>query len=56
MTVGDGTATIQVSLNSGTYTITSEGKQGNFRRKVEVTGVYQNYTITFSPMKEVYYN
>ena len=54
MTIGDGTATIQVSSNSGTFTITSKGQSGNFIKKVQVTGAYQNYVITFSPIKEIY--
>ncbi len=54
MTIGDGTATIQVSSNSATFTITSTGQSGNFIKKVQVTGTYQNYVITFSPIKEIY--
>ena len=54
MTIGDGNATIQVSSNSGTFTITSKGQSGNFIKKVQVTGVYQNYVITFSQIKEIY--
>jgi hypothetical protein len=54
MTIGDGTATIQVSSNSGTFTIISTGQSGNFIKKVQVTGAYQNYIINFSPIKEIY--
>ena len=54
MTIGDGTATIQVSSNNGTFTITSTGQSGNFIKKVQVTGTYQNYVINFSPIKEIY--
>jgi hypothetical protein len=54
MTIGDGTATIQVSSNSGTFTITSKGQSGNFIKKVQVIGTYQNYVITFSQIKEIY--
>jgi len=53
MTIGDGTATIQVSSNSGTFTINSTGQSGNFIKKVQVTGIYQDYKITFSPIKEI---
>jgi hypothetical protein len=53
MTIGDGTATIQVSSNSGTFTITSTGQSGNFIKKVQVTGTYQNYIINFSPIHEL---
>lgn len=53
MTIGNGTATIQVSSNSGTFTITSTGQSGNFIKKVQVTGTYQNYAITFSPIHEL---
>lgn len=52
--IGDGTATIQVSSSSGTFTIISTGQAGNFKRKAQVTADYQNYILTFSPMKEIY--
>lgn len=54
MTISDGTATIQVSSNSAIFTIISTGQSGNFIKKVQVTGIYQNYGITFSPIKEIY--
>lgn len=54
ITVGEGTATIQVSSSSGTFTIISTGQTGNFKRKAQVTARYQNYVLTFSPIKEVY--
>ena len=54
VTVGEGTATIQVSSSSGTFTIISTGQAGNFKRKAQVTAAYQNYVLTFSPIKEVY--
>lgn len=54
MTIGDGTVTINVSSNSGTFTITSEGKLGNFIRKIQATGTYSNYIFNFSQLKEVY--
>lgn len=54
VTIGEGTATIQVSSNSGTFTIISTGQTGNFKRKAQITATYQNYVLTFSPIKEVY--
>lgn len=54
MTIGDGTATIEVNSSNGTITITSTGQSGNFIKKVQVTGTYQNYQFTFSPIKEIY--
>lgn len=54
ITVGEGTADILVSSAGGTFTIISEGNAGNFQRKVQITAAYQNYVLTFSPVKEVY--
>lgn len=54
VTIGEGIATIQVSSSSGTITIISTGQTGNFKRKVQVIGTYQNYVLTFSQIKEVY--
>lgn len=54
VTIGEGTATIQVSSSSGTFTIISTGQAGNFKRKAQVVAAYQNYVLTFSPIKEVY--
>ncbi len=54
VTIGEGTATIQVSSNSGIFTIISTGQTGNFKRKAQLTATYQNYVLTFSPIKEVY--
>lgn len=54
LTIGDGTVSIQVSSNSGTFTVISTGQIGNFRRKAQVTATYQNYVLTFSQTKEVY--
>lgn len=52
--IGEGTATILVSSSSGTFTISSVGQIGNFKRKAEVTAVYEDYILTFSSIKEVY--
>jgi type II secretory pathway component PulK len=54
ITIGDGKATIQVNLAGGTYTIISTGETGNFKRKAQVIATYQNYVLTFSPVKEIY--
>lgn len=54
LNVGDGTATIQVSSNSGVFTVVSTGRVNNFSRRVQVTGAYQNYVLTFSKMMEVF--
>ena len=47
LTVGSGTATITVS-GSSVKTITSEGKDGNFIRKIQVVGTFVNNTFTVS--------
>lgn len=54
VTIGEGTATILVSSGSGTFTIISTGQVGNFKRKAQVDATYQNYVLTFSPIKEIY--
>ena len=54
VTIGEGTATIQVNSDSGTFTIISTGQAGNFKRKAQVTATYSNYVLTFSTIKEVY--
>jgi len=54
LTVGEGTAVIQVSSASGTFTVTSRGQSNNIIRKVQVTGSYQNNVLIFTPIKEVY--
>lgn len=54
LTIGQGKVDIQVVDNSGTYTITSTGYNGNFKRIVQFTATYQNYALTFSPIKEIY--
>ena len=47
LTVGGGTAQITVE-GSSVKTITSEGKDGNFIRKVQVVGTFVNNTFTVS--------
>jgi len=47
LTVGGGTAKITVE-GSSVKTITSEGKDGNFIRKVQVVGTFVNNTFTVS--------
>ena len=47
LTVGGGTAKITVS-GSSVKTITSEGKDGNFIRKIQVVGTFVNNTFTVS--------
>ena len=47
LTVGSGTATITVS-GSSVKTITAEGKDGNFIRKIQVVGTFVNNTFTVS--------
>ncbi len=49
--VGDGTATITVS-GSGTKTIVSEGMNGSFKRKVQVTVTYASNTFTVTAWNE----
>lgn len=50
--IGDGTATITAS-GTTTKTIISEGKIGNLRRKIEVTGTYNNTVFAISSWSEV---
>ena len=53
--VGDGTATITVTNNGGgSYTIISEGKVGNFVRKIQVDETYSNNLFTETGRREVY--
>ena len=53
--VGDGTATITVTNNGGgSYTIISEGKVGNFVRKIQVDETYSNNLFTETARREVY--
>ena len=47
ITIGSGTATITVS-GSSVKTITSEGKDGNFIRKIQVVGTFVNNTFAVS--------
>lgn len=47
LTVAGGTATITVS-GSSIKTIISEGKDGNFIRKIQVVGTYVNNTFAMS--------
>jgi len=47
LNVGSGTATITVS-GSSVKTITAEGKDGNFIRKIQVVGTFVNNTFTVS--------
>ena len=47
LTVGGGTAKITVE-GSSVKTITSEGKDGNFIRKIQVVGTFVNNTFTVS--------
>src|SRR3989344_2377639 len=45
ITIGSGTVTINVS-GSSVKTITAEGKDGNFIRKIQVVGTFVNNTFT----------
>ena len=45
LSIGSGTATINVE-GSSVKTITSEGKDGNFIRKIQVVGTFVNNTFT----------
>lgn len=54
LTVGNGTAVIQVTHNSTAYTITSTGTVGNFVRKIEADGTYSNNQFIETSRKEVY--
>ena len=47
ITIGSGTATITVG-GSSVKTITAEGKDGNFIRKIQVVGTFVNNTFTVS--------
>lgn len=50
--IGDGTATVTVT-GSGTQTITSIGRIGNFERTVQVVVVRNNGVLTVSSWKEM---
>lgn len=54
ITIGGGSASVEVSSDSGTFTIISTGQIGNFKRKAQTIGAYQNYVLTFSSIKEIY--
>ena len=47
ITIGSGTVTINVS-GSSVKTITAEGQDGNFIRKIQVVGTFVNNTFTIS--------
>lgn len=51
--VNGGVATIQVS-GSSPITIVSEGKLGNFDRKIRVTATYTSNQLTISSWQEVF--
>lgn len=52
LTVGTGTATITVS-GSPSYTITSVGRVGDFRRTIQVTATRSNNILTQTAWSEV---
>jgi hypothetical protein len=52
LSVGAGTATITIS-GSGTKTIVSEGVNGSFRRKVQVTATLASNVLTVTAWSEV---
>lgn len=52
LTVGTGTATITVS-GSPSYTITSVGKVGNFRRTIQVSAARSNEIVSVTSWSEV---
>jgi steroid 5-alpha reductase family enzyme len=52
LTVGTGTATITVS-GSPSYTITSVGRVGDFRRTIQVTATRSNNVVTQTAWSEV---
>lgn len=52
LSVGTGTATITVS-GSGTKTIVSEGVNGSFRRRVQVTATYASNVLTVTSWSEI---
>jgi len=54
LAVGAGNATIQVVNNSGTYTITSSGKIGNFLHTIQAVAVYNNAALAVSSWKETF--
>lgn len=54
VTIGNGIATVEVNSNNETFTIISSGKIGNYLRKAQATGKYQNYELIFSSIKEIY--
>lgn len=53
LAVGGGTAVITVT-GSGPYTILSEGRNGNFLRRVEITADYVNNLLTVTSQREVF--
>ena len=52
LTIGDGTATINVS-GTTTKTILSTGQVGNFMRKVQVVGSFSNNTFTITSWSQI---
>jgi hypothetical protein len=54
LTVGNGTATTQVTKSGSSYTIISTGTVGNFVKKIQVDGTYTNTLFTEVSRKEIY--
>ncbi len=53
--VGSGSAVIQVTSTNGTsYTILSQGKIGDFVRKVQINATYTNNLFTVTSQKEIF--
>ena len=53
LAVGGGTAVVTVS-GSAPYVILSEGRNGNFLRRVEITADYVNNLLTVTSQREVF--
>lgn len=54
LTINGGTATITVTTNGSTRSITSVGKLGNFTRTIQITTSYTNNVMTISSWKETF--
>ncbi len=53
LTIGNGTAIINVSGNDASRVVTSTGKNGSYTRKVQVTSSYNNNVLTIVSWKEI---
>jgi|SRR5579885_1441814 len=54
VSVGNGTATIQVNTNGNVYTVISKGQIGNFIRQIQMSGTYTNNIFTVTSQQEIF--